>query len=85
MLSDDFELVDIREGESSLTDFWLGLARAGLNHRSPTIQETPNGWRVDPALPQRLDFRVTPSPHFDPSPLGKDAEPKNCTIQTVES
>jgi hypothetical protein len=78
-LSDEYELVDIREGESSLTDFWRDLARAGLNHGSPTMQGTGNGWRMDPALPRRLDFQVTPSPHAELSPLSKDAEPARHT------
>jgi hypothetical protein len=65
VLGDDYELVDIREGESSLTDFWFDLAKAGLNHGSPTIKHCQQGWRVDPALPARLDFQVAPTPHFD--------------------
>ena len=64
VLSDAYELVDIREGESSLTDFWIDLAKAGLNHGSPSIKFTSDGWRIDPGLPERLDFRVAPNPQL---------------------
>jgi tetratricopeptide (TPR) repeat protein len=64
VLSDGYELVDIREGESCLTDFWSDLAQAGVNHGSPSLELSSGSWRVHPALPRRLDFQVAPSPHF---------------------
>ncbi|MBA4104161.1 MAG: hypothetical protein C0485_00255 [Pirellula sp.] len=67
LISDGYKLIDIREGESSLTDLWIDLAKAGLNHGSPTIRSTNSGWRIDPCLPARLDFQVAPNPHFQTS------------------
>ncbi len=69
VLGDQYELVDIREGESSLTDFWFELAAAGLNHGSPSMIHSHDGRRVDPPLPSRLNFQVAPSPHFELSPV----------------
>jgi hypothetical protein len=65
VISEGYELVDIREGESSLTDFWIDLAKAGLNHGSPSVTLTSTGWRIDPGLPARLDFQVTPNLQFE--------------------
>jgi tetratricopeptide (TPR) repeat protein len=79
LISAGYELVDIREGESSLTDFWIDLAKADLNHGSPTIRSTNAGWRIDPGLPAQLDFQVAPNPHFQTSTapthheIGQDA------------
>jgi hypothetical protein len=73
VLSDDYELVDIREGESSLTDFWFDLAKAGLNNGSSTVEPAKESWRVHAGLPQRLDFQVAPAPHYTLPPDGHEA------------
>jgi hypothetical protein len=74
VLGDGYELVDIREGESSLTDFWVALARAGAEQTSPALDCEHDGWHVHAALPRQLDFRVTPTPHFELLPERKESE-----------
>ncbi len=59
VMREDYELVDIREGESSLTTFWFDLCRAGLNHIHHASNHTCNGCRPNLTVPPRLDFRVT--------------------------
>jgi tetratricopeptide (TPR) repeat protein len=76
VLSDSFELVDLREGETSLTNFWIDLAKAGLNHGNPSLERTKTGWRIDPGLPAQLDFQVAPNPHYQLSPESPPREQK---------
>jgi len=65
VLEDEYELVDIREGESILTDFWVELAKAGLPHRNHTLAHSQASWPDGADMPARLDFRVTPTAPFE--------------------
>lgn len=63
VLREDYELVDIREGESSLTDFWVELSAV-----DPNCGTRADGSRAGPLqgqapLPASLDFQVTPHPY----------------------
>jgi Domain of unknown function (DUF5107) len=66
ILQADYELVDIREGETSLTEMWLGLRAQetadGSERRSGKKSNKLNGAHV--SLPSCLDFQVTPHSHF---------------------
>jgi tetratricopeptide (TPR) repeat protein len=84
VLSEDYELVDIREGESSLTDFWIELTEAGLNHDPRSIELEEKDWRVDFALPPPLDFRVAPSPHFKPRSAVEDWDNQSRVARSLQ-
>ena len=63
ILSRDYELVDIREGETSLTELWCGLQAQGKPHGDdPLIKHESKAGDVGqfPPLPAHLNFQVTP-------------------------
>jgi len=66
IIEPDFELVDIREGESTLTELWADLQRGHAHSRSnsPEIEADNLNGNGDLTIPSKLDFRVVPSPHF---------------------
>jgi tetratricopeptide (TPR) repeat protein len=65
ILQDDYELVDIREGETSLTDIWFALrarARERAENKDRWLENRLNEHReIHVPLPSRLDFQVMPS------------------------
>lgn len=71
ILRDDYELVDIREGETSLTDMWVALQsrqRIGDNNRI-LVNDSGRSLNSPPPLPSGLDFQVMPYTHFGALPL----------------
>jgi hypothetical protein len=70
LLRDDYELVDIREGETSLTDIWYDLQsrrRNGDNDRTFLDHaEKPSDPKT--RLPSGLDFQVVPHADFAAPP-----------------
>jgi tetratricopeptide (TPR) repeat protein len=64
ILRDDYELVDIREGESSLTDLWFELRmKAGANGTGRLMDcDSSKDHESNHPLPSRLDFQVMPDP-----------------------
>jgi tetratricopeptide (TPR) repeat protein len=66
IFSDSFELVDIREGESTLTELWMEFQsrKQDPTNGHATAVTTINAARVDTPLPRLLDFRVVPEPHL---------------------
>ena len=64
ILRDDYELVDIREGESSLTDLWFELRmKAGANGNGRLMDcDSSKDDESHHPCPSRLDFQVMPDP-----------------------
>jgi len=64
LLRDTYELVDIREGETTLTDLWLALRLGeGAKGDHRVLESDSNEDRESHfQLPSHLDFRVTPDP-----------------------
>lgn len=73
VLRDDYELVDIREGESSLTDFWIEYAAADFSRTALADNSTKLSYQGPVTVPARLDFRVAPHPQLPQSSL--DGQP----------
>ena len=65
ILSDGYELVDIREGESSLSDLWFEFQSQTSDKQNGRFPM--NGSKIDldgfAPLPRSLDFQVVPRPH----------------------
>jgi hypothetical protein len=66
ILRDDYELVDIREGETSLTDMWFALQSSGRSGNDDKILVNDSNNSPDSCLrpPSGLDFQVMPHPSF---------------------
>jgi tetratricopeptide (TPR) repeat protein len=66
ILRDDYELVDIREGETSLTDMWLALqsSRRGVDNDPVLVNDSTKSLDSQPRLPSGLNFQVVPHPHL---------------------
>jgi tetratricopeptide (TPR) repeat protein len=73
ILRADYELVDIREGETSLTEIWLALRAPGgiesFDRGSANGAKIVNGAHY--ALPRGLDFQVMPHPQAVQSQLAR--------------
>jgi hypothetical protein len=71
ILRDDYELVDIREGETSLTDMWVALqSRQGVGDNNRIlVNDSDRSLNSHPPLPSGLDFQVMPYTHFGTLPL----------------
>ena len=67
IIQPDFELVDIREGESTLTQLWADLQKRQANGKSGAPIKLEREEMSDNGslpIPAQLDFRVVPPPHF---------------------
>lgn len=71
VLREEFELVDIREGETSLSDFWNELVRADLDFDELSAACRQHV-QLQPGIPARLDFQVAPAPHFSLTAAASD-------------
>jgi tetratricopeptide (TPR) repeat protein len=61
VLAEDFELVDLREGETSLSDLWFAYQAARLAQKGrPPADSSPEDLQSRLPPPKHLDFRVTP-------------------------
>jgi hypothetical protein len=71
ILGRGYELVDIREGESSLTKLWFDLqSHRGVNGNGTSIRgELQSDHPHHTAIPHSLDFRVMPYPDAAEIPL----------------
>ena len=70
ILRDDYELVDIREGETSLTDMWFALQSRLRDGGKDQILVNGSNKSLDShlRLPSALDFQVMPHPHIGAFP-----------------
>jgi hypothetical protein len=66
VLRDDYELVDIREGETSLTDMWLALqlSRRAMDNNRVVVNDLTKSLDLQLQLPSGIDFQVVPHPHL---------------------
>lgn len=66
ILQDDYELVDIREGETSLTDVWFALQsrQRGGDKDQILVNDSNKLLNSHLRLPSALDFQVMPHPYI---------------------